>query len=190
MLAAPGQEVITSDGISIKLSLAAQYRIVDPVVAFNHKQDYLGATYSLLQVALREVVGGKAIDDVLQHREVIGPEVLTRTTAKARSFGVEVTEVEVKDVMFRGHEAALRPGHRAGQQGLASLEGPRRDRRAPKPGERGPARRGQPVAAPASAPPPAGGHVGEHRRPRDAAGRRTDPTEPEAQGRRSASVGD
>jgi regulator of protease activity HflC (stomatin/prohibitin superfamily) len=123
LLSAPGQEVITSDGISIKLSLATGYRVVDPVVAVNEVQDYLGATYSLLQVALREVVGVKAIDEVLQHREAIGPEVLERSTAKAKAIGIEVVEVDVKDLMLPGATKRLfAQVIEARQQGLASLE--------------------------------------------------------------------
>jgi regulator of protease activity HflC (stomatin/prohibitin superfamily) len=123
LLSAPGQEIVTSDGISIKLSLAVQYRVVDPVVAINEVQDYLGATYSLLQVALREVVGVKAIDDLLQHRDVIGPEVLERSAAKAKAIGIEVVEVDVKDVMLPGATKRLfAQVVEARQQGLASLE--------------------------------------------------------------------
>jgi len=123
LLSAPGQEIVTSDGISIKLSLAVQYRVVDPVVAVNQVQDYLGATYSVLQVALREVVGVKAIDDLLQHREAIGPEVLERSTARARTIGIEVSEVDVKDLMLPGATKRLfAQVIEARQQGLASLE--------------------------------------------------------------------
>jgi regulator of protease activity HflC (stomatin/prohibitin superfamily) len=123
LLSAPGQEIVTSDGISIKLSLAVQYRVVDPVVAVNEVQDYLGATYSLLQVALREVVGVKTIDDLLQHRDVIGPEVLERSAAKAKAFGIEVVDVDVKDVMLPGATKRLfAQVVEARQQGLASLE--------------------------------------------------------------------
>jgi len=123
LLSAPGQEIVTSDGISIKLSLAVQYRVVDPVVAINEVQDYLGATYSLLQVALREVVGVKAIDDLLQHRDVIGPEVLERSAAKAKAIGIEVVEVGVKDLMLPGATKRLfAQVIEARQQGLASLE--------------------------------------------------------------------
>ena len=53
LLSAPGQEIVTSDGISIKLSLAVQYRVVDPVVAVNQVQDYLGAPPSLYKVDAR-----------------------------------------------------------------------------------------------------------------------------------------
>jgi regulator of protease activity HflC (stomatin/prohibitin superfamily) len=35
LLPVPGQEVVTSDGVSVKLSLAVRFRIADPVVAYK-----------------------------------------------------------------------------------------------------------------------------------------------------------
>ena len=123
VLSEPGQEVITSDGISVKLSVTGHYRVADPAVAYNEVQNYLISLYSYVQVALREVVGGKTIDDVLQHREAIGPEVLERSAAKARAIGVELTEVDVKDVMLPGPtKRLLAQVVEARQQGLAALE--------------------------------------------------------------------
>lgn len=118
-----GQEIITSDGISVKLSLSGQMRLVDPVVAINEVQDYLGALHNLLQIALREVVGARTIDELLQHRETIGPEVLERSVAKAKAIGVELSEVDTKDVMLPGPtKRLLAQVVEARQQGLAALE--------------------------------------------------------------------
>src|SRR5919106_1029872 len=74
--AIPGQEVVTSDGASIKASLAVQYRVADPVKALTEVEDYWLATYSIIQVALREVISAMPIDDVLTRREEIGGRVL------------------------------------------------------------------------------------------------------------------
>ena len=41
-----GQEVITADGFSIKVSLAARQKVVDPVVAVTKVEDYRAAVYS------------------------------------------------------------------------------------------------------------------------------------------------
>ncbi len=123
LLAAPGQEVIASDGISIKLTIAGQYRLTDPAVAINQVQDYLGTMYNLIQVALREVVGARTIDDVLQHRETIGPEVVERAASKVHDIGVELVDVEIKDLMLPAATKRLfAQVVDARQQGLASLE--------------------------------------------------------------------
>src|SRR4029079_6718472 len=41
----PGQEALTADGIAVKVSLVAQYRIVDPVVSINQQANYESALY-------------------------------------------------------------------------------------------------------------------------------------------------
>jgi regulator of protease activity HflC (stomatin/prohibitin superfamily) len=123
VLSEPGQEVITSDGIGVKLSVTGQYRVVDPAVAHNEVQNYLISLYSFVQVALREVVGARTIDDVLQHRETIGPEILERSAPQATAIGLELTDLDVKDVMLPGPtKRLLAQVVEARQQGLAALE--------------------------------------------------------------------
>ncbi|MDP9281759.1 MAG: SPFH domain-containing protein [Chloroflexota bacterium] len=68
LLPLTGQELVTADGVSIKISLAARYRVVDPEKAINNVASYLIVLHSLLQVALREVVGQQPIDQLLQQR--------------------------------------------------------------------------------------------------------------------------
>src|SRR5688572_30047073 len=123
VLAVPGQEVVTSDGVSVRLSLAVRQKVVDPIVALTEIEDFRGATYSAVQVALRETVSILPIDELLQHRDAVGPEVLRRSVEPARAFGVEITAVDVKDLMFPGPMKKLF-AHvvEARQQGLAALE--------------------------------------------------------------------
>ena len=118
-----GQEVVTSDGISVKLSLAVQMRVVDPVAAMHEVDSDHLATYTFVQVALRETVGALPIDDLLGNREAIGPEVLRRSIEPARAIGIELVGIDVKDLMFPGPLKRLfAQVIEARQQGLASLE--------------------------------------------------------------------
>lgn len=89
-LAVPGQELVTSDGLTVKISLAVQQRIADPVVATHSVDNYYIATYTAVQVALREAVAVMTIDDVLKRREEIGAEVLRRSLEPARAVGVDL----------------------------------------------------------------------------------------------------
>jgi regulator of protease activity HflC (stomatin/prohibitin superfamily) len=123
LLPVPGQEVITSDGVSVKLSLAVRHRVTDPVPAYTKVEDYRGACYQLLQVALREIVAAMTIDEVLEQRETIGPSVLERCAEPARELGVELVAVQVKDLMFPGQlKRTFAQVIEARQQGLAALE--------------------------------------------------------------------
>src|SRR5687768_13272659 len=49
----PGQEVITSDGVSVRISLTSEFEVADAAVAINDHEDYARALYAALQHALR-----------------------------------------------------------------------------------------------------------------------------------------
>lgn len=101
-VAVPGQEVITSDGVSIRISLAAQYAVVDPAVAINEHQGYSTALYLALQVALREIVAGTEIDDLLEQRGTIGRRIEELARDDISRLGLRLDSVEAKDLMFPG----------------------------------------------------------------------------------------
>jgi regulator of protease activity HflC (stomatin/prohibitin superfamily) len=123
VLPLPGQELVTSDGVAIKLSLAVQRRLVDPAVAINDVENYTVSTYTILQVALREAVGAITIEDVLSRRGEIGSEVLQRSQEAARKIGVELESVDVKDLMLpAATKKLLNQVVDARQRGLAALE--------------------------------------------------------------------
>jgi regulator of protease activity HflC (stomatin/prohibitin superfamily) len=119
----PGQELVTSDGITVKISLAVQQRIADPVVAMHSVDNYIVATYTAVQVALREAVGSMTIDDVLARRDEIGDEVLRRSIEVARAVGVDLLSIDVKDLMLPPASKKLfAQVVEARQRGLAALE--------------------------------------------------------------------
>lgn len=119
----PGQELVTSDGVSVKLSLAVRYRIDDPAVAITKIEDYRSALYVLLQVRLREIVGVMSIDEVLERRGTIGVAVHEQSAEAVRELGIELISVDVKDLMFPGPlKKVFAQVTEARQQGLASLE--------------------------------------------------------------------
>jgi regulator of protease activity HflC (stomatin/prohibitin superfamily) len=123
ILAVPGQELVTSDGVSVKLSLAVRYRIDDPAVALTKVEDYRSALYILIQVRLRDVVGVVTIDEVLERRATIGPAVREQSADASRELGIELISVDLKDLMFPGPlKKVFAQVTEARQQGLASLE--------------------------------------------------------------------
>ena len=118
-----GQEVLSSDGVTLKVSIAARYRVVDPAVAINEVEDYRGTLYLALQLALREIIGGTPIDDLLATRQEMGTQLLEKTAPKAKQMGLELLETEIKDVMFPGKlKEIFAQVVKARQEGLAALE--------------------------------------------------------------------
>lgn len=96
-----GQEVLSSDGVTIRVSLAAEFRVEDPVRAVS-VESYEESLYLSLQLELRALIGGTEIEGVLQRRSEFGRALLERVGPTAGEIGLELMRVDVKDVMFPG----------------------------------------------------------------------------------------
>lgn len=118
-----GQEVMTSDGVALKISLVARY-VVGDAAAYVMSDSASGRTMYLdIQLGLREVVAGKTVDEILAARTTIGPEILALVAPQVMTIGIELTAVEVRDVMVpsdlkRAFAAVVAARH----DGAASLE--------------------------------------------------------------------
>ena len=119
----PGQEVLSSDGVSLKISLAVQYQVIDPAKAINKVQDFQAALYQELQIALRSIVSSKTVDEFLEQRTQIGNTLKEAVSSKCIDLGVEIQSVNIKDSMFPGPlKAIFTQVIKAKKEGLASLE--------------------------------------------------------------------
>ena len=118
-----GQDVLSADGVTLKVSLAAEFEIVDPNVAVNKNANFRSGLYLSLQMALREIVGSEKIDDLMQNRAAIGAKLMERCAAKAADFGVKLKLADVKDIMFPGEmKKAFSQVVKAQKDGQAALE--------------------------------------------------------------------
>jgi regulator of protease activity HflC (stomatin/prohibitin superfamily) len=119
----PGQEVVTADGVGLKMSVSAKYQVSDPERAINSVASYQTALYTLLQLALREIVAGNPIDYVLEKREAVNRGLYERCAAATQEFGITLLEAAVKDIMFPGElKKVFAQVVKARQEGLAALE--------------------------------------------------------------------
>ena len=119
----PGQEVISSDGVSIRVSLHAEYEIADPAVAVNEHADYSAAFYAALQTALRDAIAATEIDAILEQRSQIGATLTEATREEASRVGLALRRVELKDLMFPGElKRTFAQVVTARKEGLAALE--------------------------------------------------------------------
>jgi regulator of protease activity HflC (stomatin/prohibitin superfamily) len=122
-ISVPGQEVLTSDAVTLRVSLAAEYEIGDPAVAVNETEDFEAALYLTLQLALREVIGTSEIDQLLAKREQFGERLLELCREPAEALGVKLHRVDLKDIMFPGElKKTFAQAVTARKEGLAALE--------------------------------------------------------------------
>lgn len=118
-----GQEVLSADGVAIKVSLIATYRVTDPALAVNSVETYEGALYTTLQLALRAIIAGRPAEEVLQQRATLGPELLQQAAPTVRQFGLDLVEADLKDLTLPGElKKIFGQVVRARQEGLAALE--------------------------------------------------------------------
>jgi regulator of protease activity HflC (stomatin/prohibitin superfamily) len=121
--AVDGQEVLTADGVAVKISLVVRTAVGDPVARLESDQDVDRFVYLLVQLGLREVVAGRELADVLAARTTIGAEIRDIAAGRLGEVGVELLSVDVRDVMVppdlkRAQAAVIT----ARAEGLASLE--------------------------------------------------------------------
>jgi len=97
-----GQEILSRDKVTLRLNLAALYRVADAVRAREDLRDPLDWLYRELQLALRQAVGSRTLDALLGNKDELDRSVFEQVAAKARGHGLEVTSVGVKDVILPG----------------------------------------------------------------------------------------
>jgi len=119
----PGQEVLSSDNVGVRISLAVSYHIDNPYQAIVKVEDYFQAMYLDIQVNLRDIVGSVSIDEFLTKRKDLGNQLLELSQEKASNYGICLETVSLKDVMFPGDlKNIFAQVVNAKLEGLASLE--------------------------------------------------------------------
>ena len=94
----PSQDVISRDNVSVKVNAVLYFRVVDPEKAIIQVERYLEATSQLAQTTLRAVLGKHDLDDMLSERERLNLDIQKILEAQTASWGIKVTNVEIKDV--------------------------------------------------------------------------------------------
>jgi len=123
ILSVPGQEILSQDGVTLKVSVLIEYRISDPKVATLVHADYMESLYALVQKELRLLIGSVPIESILENKHRIGTDLHERVQQRCSDLGLEIKTAEIKDVMFPGPlKEAFSQVARARQEGLAALE--------------------------------------------------------------------
>ncbi|QKZ15266.1 slipin family protein [Spirosoma sp. KUDC1026] len=97
-----GQEMLTKDKASLRLSFYLQYQVGDIIKALVENREYDKQLYVAVQLALREYVGGLTLDELLDRKGELAPFVLAATTQKAAQLGVDLRGGGVRDIILPG----------------------------------------------------------------------------------------
>lgn len=94
----PKQEVITKDNISVGVNAVAFLKILDAKSSIINIQDFLYAVKQYSQTTLRNVIGQKELDELLEKRESIAKSIKTIVDEEADKWGVDVIKIELQDI--------------------------------------------------------------------------------------------
>src|SRR6516164_680990 len=100
VLSLTNQEIVCTDNLGLRLSVAATYRVADPVKAIQQSQSYYNAIYLEAQLALRDSTAGLKVEEVLSQRNELSKRFLELLTERAKLIGLDVTSGGIKDVTF------------------------------------------------------------------------------------------
>ncbi len=92
------QEVITRDNVPVSIDGVLFFRVVSVEDAVMKIQDYAYGIKQLALTALRDVVGGVTLDELLAERERIGKMVQEVAGKQAQEWGLEVTGIRLQQI--------------------------------------------------------------------------------------------
>ena len=98
VLDVPGQDVISHDNVSVRVSAVIYFRVVDPERSTIQVEDFMMATSQLAQTTLRSVLGKHDLDEMLAERDKLNIDIQEILDAQTDAWGIKVANVEIKHV--------------------------------------------------------------------------------------------
>ena len=98
----PGQEILTRDKVSLRVNVWAEFQVTDPVQAKQSVKDYAEHLYRVLQLAVRQTLGRRTLEEILAEKVDIDAQVAAEVRREMEAFGVRVGAIALKDVILPG----------------------------------------------------------------------------------------
>jgi len=98
----PGQEILTKDKVTLRVNIAAVYEIVNVVTARAGVKDVNEHLYRTLQIAVRQTLGKRTLEEVLAEKADIDETVSAEVRREMEVYGVRVGVIAIKDIILPG----------------------------------------------------------------------------------------
>ncbi len=102
-----GQEIMTSDKVTLRMNAVFSYRVKDALTYVSAAEESRQTLYREAQLALRSVVGTYSLDSLLSEKEKVADDLAQTMTARAAQLGVEAHGFGIRDVILPGDMKAL-----------------------------------------------------------------------------------
>ncbi len=102
-----GQEILTKDKVGVRVNFTANWRITDYKKLAEEYNEFDTVLYTAAQLALRDYLGGRTMDELLSDRENIGAEILAELKKRTEGMYIEILSAGIKDVILPGEISAI-----------------------------------------------------------------------------------
>ncbi|CAB1057367.1 Putative stomatin/prohibitin-family membrane protease subunit PA4582 [Olavius sp. associated proteobacterium Delta 1] len=97
-----GQEIMTSDKVTLRMNSVVTYRVVDALKSVSVVDDSKQAVYREVQLALRAVVGTFDLDTLMSDKQKVAEDLESTVKDRAAEFGIDVLSIGIRDVILPG----------------------------------------------------------------------------------------
>lgn len=97
-----GQEILTSDKVSLRISCVCNYKITDYIKIVSEVDDYKNQLYIAVQLALRDYISERTFDTVLMSKKDLSTYLSNYLKGKEKELYLDICEVSVKDIVLPG----------------------------------------------------------------------------------------
>jgi regulator of protease activity HflC (stomatin/prohibitin superfamily) len=104
----PTQEIPTSDGVTVKVTVAGQARVADATTYVTAARDNEQALYLAIQVALRGMIATTTVEDLLTGRGDAGGRLLAGVRG-LDALGIAVEQLSSRTSFFPPNSSELKP---------------------------------------------------------------------------------
>ncbi|MCM2972462.1 SPFH domain-containing protein [Larsenimonas suaedae] len=94
----PGQPVVTTDNVTVRINGALYFQIIDPRAAVYEVENVSQAIEVLAKTTLRSVVGKMELDRIFESRSEVNDKIQAAMDEPSNKWGVRITRVEVQDI--------------------------------------------------------------------------------------------
>lgn len=97
-----GQETMTADKVTVRLTVLAKMRVTDAAKAVLGVDNYVAQLYGDVQLALREAAAARTLDDLIAEKGALGEKIIGALKVRVAEYGVELLELGARDIVLPG----------------------------------------------------------------------------------------
>ena len=91
----PAQEMLTADGMGVRMSLGGEYRITNPVFFIVESSDSFGAFYLEMRQALHLAVKELNSETIFGGQTLLSARIKELVVPRGTQLGIEITQLEI-----------------------------------------------------------------------------------------------